>query len=33
MADPSGVTLEVGGREVLVTHPDKVVFPATVTKQ
>lgn len=28
MADPSGVTLEVGGREVLVTHPDKVVFPA-----
>jgi DNA ligase D-like protein (predicted polymerase) len=28
MADSSGVTLEVGGREVLVTHPDKVVFPA-----
>ena len=27
MADSGGVTLEVGGREVIVTHPDKVVFP------
>lgn len=27
MADSSRTTLEVGGREVTVTHPDKVVFP------
>lgn len=28
MADSSGVTLEVDGRRITVTHPDKVVFPA-----
>lgn len=28
MADSVGVTLEVGGREIIVTHPDKVMFPA-----
>lgn len=28
MADSGGVTLEVGGREIIVTHPDKVMFPA-----
>lgn len=28
MADSGGVTLEVGGREIILTHPDKVVFPA-----
>lgn len=33
MADSGGVTLEVGGREVLVTHPDKVVFPAADGRQ
>lgn len=33
MADSSGVTLEVGGRAVLVTHPDRVVFPAAGGRQ
>lgn len=27
MADSGGVTLEVGAREVIITHPDKAVFP------
>lgn len=27
MADSGGTSLEVGGRDVAVTHPDKVVFP------
>ena len=27
MAESGGVTLEVGGRPVVVTHPDRAVFP------
>ena len=27
MADSGGVRLEVGGREIIVTHPDRAVFP------
>ena len=32
MAVADGVTLEVGGRDVTVTHPDKPVFPATAQR-
>ena len=29
---PAGETLEVGGRHVTITHPDKTVFPATAQR-